>query len=475
LYSGKVSTLRNAVVLLLLAALSNPAFASRAHRRQALERGINEPSNAPAKLTPNDRQDIFSDTWATINEKYYDPSFNGVNWRAVREHYRPAAEAAATDDDFYTVMKKMVGELRDAHTRFATPRERIEREQLKAITAGVSISEVEGKTVIVSVEPASEAARAGVELGMIVRAIEGKPVAERLAAAQARVAGTSTERAVKLRVYRQLVEGEPGTPLRLTLERPDGTTLDVSLTRRIVPDAAQVTSRRLPSGIGYIRLTLWKAPAHKDFKRALENLKDAAGIIIDLRGNPGGEAQEVIKIASYFFNARVSFGQFVSRGGKALTLFTDRDDQIYRGPVTILTNEGSGSGSELFSAAMQENGRASVVGRQSCGCVLGISRFKKLRGGSELAVSELKYLSPQGHKIEGAGVTPNRAVPLTVADLQRHRDAALEAAENALRATSHHVQSAGAGQSLLTTAPNKPLPHGHAVPRARRAAANAAK
>jgi carboxyl-terminal processing protease len=101
--------------------------------------------------------------------------------------------------------------------------------------------------------------------------------------------------------------------------------------------------------------------------------------------------------------------------------------------VTILVNEGSGSGSELFSAVMQESGRASVVGRQSCGCVLGISRFKKLKGGSELAVSELKYVSPQGRKIEGTGVTPNRVVALTLSDLQHHRDAALEAAEKALK------------------------------------------
>jgi carboxyl-terminal processing protease len=440
LYSRKAPTLQNALVLLLLVVFTSPALASKSHRRQALERSVNEPSAAVTRLTPKDRLDIFSDTWVTINEKYYDPSFNGVNWRAVREHYRPAAEAARTDDDFYTVMKKMVGELRDAHTRFATPRERMEREQLKSITAGVSISEVEGKPVVVSVEANSEAAHMGVELGMIVLAIDGKPVAEKLAEAQARVAGTSTERAVKLRIYRQLVEGDPGTPLRLTLARADGSPMDVSLTRHIISDVAQVTSRRLPSGIGYIKLSLWKPPAHKEFKRALESMTGTHGVIVDLRGNPGGEAQEVTKIASYFFNTRVSFGQFVSRNGKAFTLYTDRDDLIYKGPVTILVNEGSGSGSELFSAAMQENGRALVVGRQSCGCVLGISRFKKMKGGSELAVSELKYISPQGHKIEGTGVTPNRAVPLTLADLQRHRDAALEAAENALQKTSVNVR-----------------------------------
>jgi C-terminal peptidase prc len=433
--------------LLLLVVFTSPAFASKSHRRQALEHSINEPSAVTARLTPKDRLEIFSDTWATINEKYYDPSFNGVNWRAVREQYRPAAEAARTDDDFYTVMKKMVGELRDAHTRFATPRERMEREQLKAITAGVSISEVEGKPVVVSVEPNSEAARMGVELGMVVLAIDGKPVAEKLAEAQARVAGTSTERAIKLRIYHQLVDGDPGTTLRLTLARQDGSPIEVRLTRRIVPDGAQVTSRRLPSGIGYIKLTLWKPPAHKKFKRALKSMLDTHGLIVDLRGNPGGDVPEVTKIASYFFNTRVSFGQFVSRNSKAFTLYTDRNDWVtnkndlvYKGPVMILVNEASGSGSELFSAAMQENGRASVVGRQSCGCVLGISGFKKMKGGSELAVSELKYISPQGHKIEGTGVTPNRAVPLTLADLQHHRDAALEAAENALQKTSANMR-----------------------------------
>src|SRR5581483_9850683 len=201
--------------------------ASQSHKRQTLEHGVNDSSSATARLTARDRQEIFSETWATINEKYYDPSFNGVNWRAVREQYRPAAEAARSDEDFYTVMKKMVGELRDAHTRFATPRERMEREQLKAITAGISIGEAN-----------TEAARMGVEVGMLVLTIGGKSVAEKLAEAQARVAGTSTDRAVKLRVYRQLVEGEPGTPLHLTLQRADGSHLEVSLTRRIVPDAA---------------------------------------------------------------------------------------------------------------------------------------------------------------------------------------------------------------------------------------------
>jgi carboxyl-terminal processing protease len=111
----------------------------------------------------------------------------------------------------------------------------------------------------------------------------------------------------------------------------------------------------------------------------------------------------------------------------------DNEDEVYRGMVAILVNESSGSGSEMFAGVLQENGRAVVVGRQSCGCLLGIAKFREVEGGGELAVSELAYLSPKGRRLEGKGVIPDELVGLTIADLQRHRDAALESAENALR------------------------------------------
>jgi len=383
-------------------------------------------------LSDRDRIEVFDEVWETIQEKYYDAAFNGVDWRAVRDKYRPQIEHVANDDDFYDLLKRMVGELHDAHTRFHTPEQRHERVRLQAVSAGVSIFEVEGKVVIAGVEADSDASRAGVLEGMPVIAIDGKPVADRIEEVRTHVAGTSSDRAVRLRLYRMIIDGDPGTTLKLTLARFDGSQFDVSLTRRIVADTAVVTSRRLASGIGLIKLTLWKSPIRKQFKKALEQFRDAPGVVLDLRGNPGGEADEVVKIASYFFNAHVPFGRFSRRSGKAIYLRTDDDDRIYKGPVAILINEGSGSGSELFAGVMQENGRAVIVGRRSCGCVLGISEFKRVKGGGELAVSEYGYLSPRENSFEGTGVKPDRPVELRLSDLQARRDTALEEAESVL-------------------------------------------
>jgi carboxyl-terminal processing protease len=385
------------------------------------------------ELSLRDRREIFEEVWEAIHEKYYDPNFNGVDWFKVREDYRPRIDAAKTDDEFYLLMKRMVAELRDAHTRFHTPRERRQRERSFTVGVGIALSEVEGQIAITAVESDSEAYLAGLRAGMILRSVDGRPVAERMAEMISQLGESSSARATRIRACKKLLDGEAGAWVSLGLVAPDGKTFDVTLARQTVSTAPEVVAIRLATGVAYLKFNVWKSHVHREIKKSLQQMRNAQGLILDIRGNPGGEAHEVLEVADYFFNERVSFGSFFSRGGKEIELRTSRKERIYSGPVAILIDEASGSGSELFAAAMQEQRRAVVVGRASCGCVLGITRFKRLEGGSELAVSELGYRTSAGRRLEGEGVAPDLMVALRLIDLQSGRDVALEQAEKILR------------------------------------------
>jgi carboxyl-terminal processing protease len=176
----------------------------------------------------------------------------------------------------------------------------------------------------------------------------------------------------------------------------------------------------------------------------LQKFKDAPGLILDLRTNTGGDGMEGMRVAGYFFNEKVPMATIVSRTGKPPSaLFGlvslpkvfeagEQGKRLYSNPVVILINEATGSTSELFASGMQEKSRAQIVGTQSCGCVLGVLKHRELKGGGELAISEVGFVTPQGRKLEGNGVVPDKKVAVTLTDLQRQRDTALEAAEKLL-------------------------------------------
>lgn len=430
--------------LLLMSLLCVCAAQGQAQQTTGSEAQPTRTGAAPASLAPAARIEVFEEVWTSIDEKYYDPSFNGVEWKAVRTRYRPRIDAVKSDEEFYRVLNQMAGELHDSHTRVRSPRQRMERKKRLATTAGVIVYEIEGTPVIFDVTPDTDAARAGVEPGMVVRTIGGRPIAQALAKARQEVGASSSERATRILSYLRLIAGEPDTPLALGLVRADGTPWEVTLMRRTVSAEPQFTARLLPSGYAYIRFNRFRSPVGKQVKEALGKFKDAPGLILDLRANGGGDGEEGMRIAGYFWNEKVPVARIVTRTGKPPSALFGlvslpkvfeagrSGGQLYSGPIVILINEGTGSTSELITGALQEHGRARVVGTQSCGCVLGVLEHRELKGGGELSISELSFVTAKGRTLEGQGVMPDIPLKITLADFRRRQDTGLAEAEKVL-------------------------------------------
>src|SRR4030095_15166898 len=152
---------------------------------------------------------VFDDAWETIEERYYDPGFHGIDWQAKRIAYRPAAARANTAHEFYEVLRQMIGSLRDAHTRVYSPEEKFDWWSPRFITTGLTIREVDGVPVVVAIEPQSAAAQQDIHLGDVIVSVDRIPVTDFIN--QRLKNSNSSEGLTRSRVIATLLEGSAGS------------------------------------------------------------------------------------------------------------------------------------------------------------------------------------------------------------------------------------------------------------------------
>lgn len=399
------------------------------------------PSPPPAMLDAGARTRAFDFVWDTIDQRYYDPKLNGVDWKAIRGRYLPLAMQAKDDDAFWDVLDRMTGELRDAHTRVESPKRVELRQRDESITLGMAFALLDGRLAISGVNPDSDAWWAGVRPGMFIVSIGGVPAMDAYREALRETRHDSTDRSRHLRAVRRIMTGAPGSTSQIEFERGDGSRFTATLARHPHRSPPAERHRVLPSGYGYLQFSEWTIGTALRALSAIDDMKGTPGLVIDLRNNPGGAAQAVNMLLEKFFTRRTETGRVLTRSGKPVALFfgmieiiklkrvVDGDKDAYRKPVVILVNAGSASASELFAGTMQAAGRAEVVGQPSCGCLLGFLGYARIPGGGELAYSEVGFVLANGKRIEGEGVIPDEAVPLSLADLRASRDRTLEEAQ----------------------------------------------
>ncbi|MDQ3538828.1 MAG: S41 family peptidase [Actinomycetota bacterium] len=260
---------------------------------------------------------------------------------------------------------------------------------------------------IVSVLDGTPAAEAGITEGERIVSVDGSDVSDK-----------------PINVIVERVKGEAGTDVTLGLAGGPRGRHEVTLTRRQI-DAPNIEARQLEDGTGYVRLLQFTGGVGDAVRREVEQLvaEGASGIVLDLRGNPGGLLPEAISVASIF----IEDGPIVSvqeRDAERRT-YPARGDALAQLPVVVVVDKGSASASEIVAGAVQDSGRGDIVGTSTFGKGT-VQTIQTLDNGGGVKFTTAEYFTPSGDSIEGVGVQPDQVV--------RGEDAQLAAAQRTLQA-----------------------------------------
>ncbi len=259
----------------------------------------------------------------------------------------------------------------------------------------------------------------GVELGLVddfftvIAPLDDTPASRAGLASGDRIVALDDEplRGRKLMEVVDMLRGEPGSDVNVSVLRPeDDTSFDVTLTRAEIR-IASVRSRMIEPGYGYVRISQFQSSTAEEFRDALEALEDAedeplAGLVLDLRNNPGGVLQASVSVADAF----LSDGLIVYTEGRLpsshLKYRASGRDALDGAPVVVLINAGSASAAEIVAGALQDHDRAELLGAKSYGKG-SVQSVMPLSGDRALKLTTAYYYTPKGRTIHRQGIEPD--------------------------------------------------------------------
>ncbi len=384
----------------------------------------------------------FEVVWRTIHEAYFDPTFGGVDWEAVRDQYWLHVKDAADSDEFYRLLNSMVFELERSHSAVIPPDSAgmVLPSGYAGGAVGLDVRWLSDEAVVVRVDSGSSADEAGIRPGFSISSFDGVPVQEIVAQAMAFLAPPFNERSTEETANSALlaqVYGEAGTQVVLTYRDRQGDLATVQLVRRardrvsepspgMPPVYLDFASEWLQGDIGYVRFNTFHVDLLPDFAQAIASMREARGLILDLRGNPGGELDAMVGMTTYLLKDPAVIVTLVMRSQTAEVPAVPVDS-AFRGPLVLLVDVRCTSGSEMLSISLQALGRAVVVGERTSGAVTGAGMIP-LPNGALLMYPFVQTLAANGADPEGVGVTPDVLISLTRDQLLDGYDAQLQAA-----------------------------------------------
>lgn len=258
---------------------------------------------------------------------------------------------------------------------------------------GLEIGMEDGFVKVISPMDDTPADKAGIESGDLIVQLDGTPVK-----------GMNLSEAI------EVMRGEPGSEIKLTVVKEGSTTgpKELTLTREVIK-VASVRQRYLEDGFGYLRIAQFQAGTGDEVAKAIIRLKDEGdltGLIVDLRNNPGGVLQAAVEVSDVFMDNGLIVYTLGRLDDAEIRYSANTPDSISGVPIVVLVNEGTASASEIVAGALQDHGRAVIMGTDTFGkgsvqTILPLSEDKAIK------LTTARYYTPNGKSIQAEGITPD--------------------------------------------------------------------
>jgi carboxyl-terminal processing protease len=409
------------------------------------------PVASATPAAPASPLETFEAAWRVLKDNHVARTASGVDLDALAAELRPRAAKATSDAEVRAVIREMLDRVGQSHFAIL-PASTASAMTSSAVgptdvgTLGFDVRLIDDALVVSHVDAGGPAERAGIRTGWTLARIGARPVEASL--------GDLDEGSDHARGFRAwalgtaLLRGRAGESADLSFIDGAGQTVSRQVVR--TPERGQpvklghlptlfarLDQRRVERGsvsIGVIAFNVWMTPISRQFDEAVDALRDTAGIVIDLRGNPGGVLTMIMGLSGHFVDSPLNLGTITTRDSSLKLVANPRTVGVagqpvkpFERPVALLVDEGSYSASEIFSGGMQSIRRARVFGARTAGGALP-AVLERLPSGDVLQYAIGDFVTATGERIEGHGVVPDTQVALTRADLLAGRDPVLEAA-----------------------------------------------
>ena len=396
---------------------------------------------------------VFDEVWVIIRDTHLDPSLSQTEWNETRIRFRDRAVAATDADSFRTVLRDMLQTLGESHFAII-PNSVSGSSSAVGGWSGLTVQVLGGDAIVTRIAEKSPAAIAGIKTGWKLVSSDGGSIDSIIKAFG--TPRTSLERLAREQAVSSFVGGRPGMSAIYLFVDSNGDEHKVIITFEDQPGEiakmgnlppfalesewnwlkeAEIKSLgcdpQMTGRIGFLRFNVWMTALSATIDDALTAFRTADGIVIDLRGNPGGLGLMATGVAGHFLPEPTSLGTMQGRDMK-LDFRTnprtvDRNGNVigvFTGPVAILIDGHTGSTSEIFAAGLLDVKRAQPFGQTTAGAALPATTHN-LKNGDVLLHAIGDFRTPSGNLVEGIGVSQQIGTPPTRVDYTSSLDCEL--------------------------------------------------